>query len=361
VTSTIGPRELGDLAAAGAFNRTIYRELDPAARAWLDGGDPRPLLRLAAENYDPGTAYPLEESSEGEYAAVACLDYEQLYDMTAPPAARRRQFRDAIDELSSEAPETFAPFTVDEWATSPASAFRDCVEWPAVEVDELVVDPDAPYPDVPTLLLSGELDSITTAAEAALVAAEMPDATFVTVDAATHVTALGDFFDCASVLVRRFVVEHEAGDTSCATDIAPLPRVAAFPRRVADAEPAAGPAPGDGQLVTVAVDAVSDALARLRELYVASSPGLRGGRVRTRRSGEVVLVGYRWTEDGAVTGTVTPTDDPQLGQGAAVEVRVRVDDGTTGRLRWTFGDLGQPVEVTGDIDGRPVTAVARTA
>ena len=58
VDVVLGPSELGDLAAAGAFNRAVYRDLDAAGRAWLDDGDPLPLLRLAAENYDPGTELP---------------------------------------------------------------------------------------------------------------------------------------------------------------------------------------------------------------------------------------------------------------------------------------------------------------
>lgn len=168
------------------------------------------------------------------------------------------------------------------------------------------------------------------------------------------------------MIARRFIVGHDAGDTSCAAEIPPLPRVAAFPRTVTDALPATGLTPGashhDRQIVSVAVDTVSDALARLRELYLDVGYGLRGGHFRTNGDDtRVRLDEVRWTDDLAVSGTVEATDDPQIGQGAAVEVDVRLDDGTTGHLRWTFADLGDPVTVTGEIAGRPISVVARTA
>ncbi len=365
VTSVIGPKQLGDLAAGGAFNRSIYRDLDAAGQAWLDGGDPLPLLRLAAENYDPGTEYPLVESSEGEYASVTCNDYDQLYDMADPPDERWRQFEQAIVDYTAEAPDAFAPFTVEEWATSPASAYRDCIEWPVIPGDGPVLDPDVAYPDVPTLVLSGELDSITPIGEAELVAEAMPDATLVQVGAATHVTALGDVFDCASVIAVRFVVEHEAGDTSCASTIPPLPRVAAFPRTVAEALPATAlddSSEADRRVVTVAVDTVADALARLRELYVVTGYGLRGGRVRSNGAGtRMTLDGARWTTDAAVSGAVEGDDVLGLAGGAEVEVTVDLTTGPPAELSWTMGALGDPVEVTGTVNGRQVHAVARPA
>jgi pimeloyl-ACP methyl ester carboxylesterase len=366
VDVVLGPSELGDLAASGAFNRAIYRDLDAAGSAWLDDGDPLPLLRLAAENYDPGTEYPLVESSEGEYASVTCNDYDQLYDMASPPAERHEQFERAVEDYTAEAPDAFAPFTVEEWATSPGSAYQDCIEWPVIPGDGPVLDPELPYPEVPTLILSGALDSITPIGEAQLVAAEMPDATLVQVGASTHVTALGDLFDCASVIAQRFVVDHEAGDTSCAGAIPPLPRVSAFPRTVADAVPATslsdGASEADRRVVAVAVATVSDALARLRELYTTVGYGLRGGRYRSNGEGtRVALTDVRFTEDLAVSGSIDANDEDRLQEGSTVSVDVTLDDGTTAELSWTLGGLGDAVTVTGTVDGRDVEAQARYA
>lgn len=360
VTSTIGPSELGDLAAGGAFNRTIYRDLDAAGSAWLDDGDPLPLLRLAAENYDPGTTYPLVESSEGEYASVTCNDYDQLYDMASPPEERPEQFEQAIVDYTESNPAAFAPFTVREWATSPASAYRDCLEWPEIPGDGPVLPPDTEYPDVPTLILSGELDSITPIGEARVVHEAIPDSTLVQVGASTHVTALGDLHDCASVIAQRFVVDKDAGDTTCAGNIPPLPRVDAFPRTTADAVPATdlGDASlDDRRAVTVAVATVADALARLRELYVLVGYGLRGGTFRSNGdSTRVLLDDVRFAEDLAVSGRVE--GDDALGAGATVDITVERPGGPPLALTWTNGELGQPVEVTGPgglrMQARPV-------
>ena len=66
------------------FSTSVYRELDAAGRAYLDGGDPAPLLRIASEQNVPGDAGDLADSSEGLYVAVICNDYPQLWDITSP-------------------------------------------------------------------------------------------------------------------------------------------------------------------------------------------------------------------------------------------------------------------------------------
>jgi hypothetical protein len=142
--------------------------------------------------------------------------------------------------------------------------------------------------------------------------------------------------------------------------------VAGFPRTVADAV-AATPlsdrmTDADRRVVTVAVDTVSDALARLRELYLDRGFGLRGGRFRVDGDdGTLSLSGVRWTTDAAVSGTVAADADGGLGEGAEFSVGVRTDDGTAATLSWRLGELGDAVVVTGEIDGREVRAQARYA
>ena len=55
------------------------------------------------------------------------------------------------------------------------------------------------------LVLSGEMDSITTPAEGAMVTEQFPNAQQVVVRNSFHVTAMGDTDDCAQRLVRAFV------------------------------------------------------------------------------------------------------------------------------------------------------------
>ena len=70
--------------------------------------------------------------------------------------------------------------------------------------------PAGRYSDVPVLVLSGELDSITTPAEGDLVAAQFPNARHVVVANSFHVTAVGDTDDCAVRIVRSFVTSPAA-------------------------------------------------------------------------------------------------------------------------------------------------------
>ena len=138
----------------------ILRELDTAIAAAL-AGDPVPLLRVRHDNR--GTGYT-ESSyfSVGLYTAVACTDYPQLFDMTAPPAARPAQ----LDAAFAAAPTAdLAPFTPHEWisVTATTEAFTTCLNWPVVRGVPPVRAPDAPPlpADVPVLVIGGDLDSLT--------------------------------------------------------------------------------------------------------------------------------------------------------------------------------------------------------
>ena len=108
--------------------------------------------------------------------------------------------------------------------------------------------------------------------------------------------------------------------------------------------------------MTVAVATVADALARLRELYVLTGYGLRGGHFRSNGdSTRVVLTDAQLTEDLSVSGTVE--GDDALGAGASVDITVERDDGRPLHLTWTNRGLGQPVVVTGpgiEAQARPV-------
>jgi len=75
-------------------------------------------------------------------------------------SARRRQ------------PDTYAPFTIDEYRSMPLDyAFIDeCVQWPAAASGAPAVrllPAGAGYPDVPVLVISGELDNMTSPADGA--------------------------------------------------------------------------------------------------------------------------------------------------------------------------------------------------
>ena len=79
---------------------------------------------------------------------------------------------------------------------------------------------------MPTLVLSGELDSITTPKEAGFVTSEFPDARHVIIANSFHVTAEDDTDLCASAILRTFVAHPNRrltkADLHCASRVPPV-------------------------------------------------------------------------------------------------------------------------------------------
>ena len=123
---------LASVAFGATYTPAFYRELTAALRSGLRG-DRAPLLRLVAEATGGGTdAGPVKAYSEGLDAAVACHDYPQLYDMTAPPGRpRERQYAAAPRRAARRThPGTYGPFTVHEYADSDWQVLDWCTRWP---------------------------------------------------------------------------------------------------------------------------------------------------------------------------------------------------------------------------------------
>jgi len=194
------------------------------------------------------------------------------------------------------------------------SVLNLCLEWP---VHHAPYQPGRPIPDgaafttAPTLVINGELDMLTTAAEGAIVTSQYPGGRQVVVGNSFHVDAIDDVDGCASEIVRRFVATLDAGDTSCAAKVNPVRLVPFFAVHAADAL-AATPADGnaatarDLAVASAAVQTAGDVLARWNINYSGHGVGLRGGRWRYTQPALVAkftLSRVRWTRDLAVTGT----------------------------------------------------------
>jgi pimeloyl-ACP methyl ester carboxylesterase len=327
----------------------IYRDLLGAIRAF-EAGDRAPMLRLVAETKLVPEASPARSWSEALYLAVTCHDYPQLWDPAAPLSVRRQQLAQV---RATRPPAQFSPFTATEWTSLPYEGATACLHWPGPRRPDPPVDPAAPYPDVPTLVLNGDLDNITASSGALLVASRFPNSTFVETHNTIHVSALSDREHCAAPLVRRFIRTLSAGDTSCAARIAEVRVVDRFPRRAADAQPAAGAGSVRARrIAAVAAATVADALQRWLLNYSGTSRGLRGGRwsytgtklvrFRFRRT--------RFARDVPVSGTATW----RHGTGA-VRARLTVPGGHL-RARWNVRRQLAEATLTGRIDGRRVRA-----
>ncbi|MBS0377504.1 MAG: alpha/beta fold hydrolase [Proteobacteria bacterium] len=228
------PTLLYTLDTAG-YGPVIYRDLDAATRAWQQHGDPLPLLRLAAEAETAEVDAPAD-FSDALYTAVSCQDYPLLYDLRASKAQRTLQYQDALEDTSLKRPDLFAPFSFAEGMASQAyiTPLDTCLNWPrppAAVVPGQPLPPAVSFPSVPTLVLSGDLDSVTSPEDAAETTQQFPDAVHLIIPNLPHVTAGSDDLGCVTRILRTFVRTLTPGDTSCIPPGAPDPHGSAVRRQ----------------------------------------------------------------------------------------------------------------------------------
>ncbi len=311
---------LAYLMVSNATTSVVYRELDPAARAYLDDGNAAPLLRLLAENQVAGQsgdpAAPYTEYSQATFVSVSCSDYPQIYDMTLGIPTRKTQRDQAIANEELKHPSVYAPFTIEEFDAIPldTSVLDLCLDWPA-PVDAPIppgqpVPPHAQFTKAPVLVLSGDLDSLTPAMQGKHAAKLFENGQQIIVPNSFHVTAAGDEDNCASIIAQRFVNNLDPGDTSCTNHIAEVhvvPRFASAAADVSAATAATGNQGSDADLRVAAAAAFTagDALARWWVNTTGSGVGLRGGRFQYNSPGNLTyytLDKLKWVEDLEVSG-----------------------------------------------------------
>jgi pimeloyl-ACP methyl ester carboxylesterase len=356
---------------AGSPAYASVRELDAAARAF-SGGDRLPLLRLMAETLgsvdsrDP-TLAP-QEFSEGLAAAVSCEDPPHIFDMHLAPAQRAAERDRIIAARKASAPGTYAPFTLEEYRRMPLdyTFIDECVSWPAVApAARPLTFEGVRYPPVPVLVVSGELDNMTSLEDGQAAAAPYPQARHIVIANSFHVNALPHARSgCAATLVRRFMSQLDAGDDHCAGTIPPVPLVPRFARSVHELDPAqALPGHEAGEdalrLVTAALLTCADVITLAEENGTERGVGLRGGTftVAKRDDGyRLTLDQVRWTEDLAVSGDIDRT-----ARGGGGRADLKVQTAATGgglELTWPPGVSGARVSVRGALGGKMIAAEA---
>ena len=365
--------------AAPAF--ATLRETDAAAQAFA-AGDRLPLLRLMAEavsatdSRDP-TRDP-KQMSEGLAAAVMCQDAPQIFDMRLPPEQRRLARDRALAKRRAERPDTYAPFTIDEYRAMPLDyAFiEQCVTWPVADAGHPageIVPKDTVFPSIPVLVLSGEFDDVTPMADAAAAAAEFPRARHVIVANGLHVNALAHARSaCGADIVRTFINDpaDDAGaarGARCASE-APPPRLAppfvrSF-RHVAPATALAGNRASETALALAAgaVATLGDVLPRLEANGSGHGVGLRGGKFTVEVDAEgrshAKLTAIRWADDLAVSGTLAWA--PHAGEAVAhVHARARGGESHRFTIRWMEGAADAKARIEGRVAGRKLLAETR--
>jgi pimeloyl-ACP methyl ester carboxylesterase len=346
------------LVTGAGYSNTVYREFDAAARAALRPHPYlKPLLRLMRETLYVGGAGPYRAYSEGMFLAVSCLDYPQPFDMRASVDKRQQQYQHSVDRLRKNHPHVFAPFTVREWTQSGYGYFKDCIRWPKPTSWVHPVKPNQVYPDTPVLVLNGDLDSVTSSDGARVTAAHWPNSTFVRVANQVHVSALADYNQCASNIVRRFVRDRSPGDTSCAQQYHENRLVDRY-ARTADGTGLPAGSLRDAKLANATL---ADVLARWHEMYGRTGVGLQGGHWRLEGGGynkphpvtTYTLHHVRLVKDVAVSGTMRWKRHSGV---ITADIRVSGAGTDPGRLRLTWNDNAQHAVATvrGTLAGQPV-------
>lgn len=348
-------KAFAQLVGATYYHYGVWRDL-PAAIVAAEHGDPAPILRLAAETVvlDGGETDP-PSWSEALYLAVICHDYPQLWDPATPIAARPAE---AARRLRAYPDGAFSPFPTGAWIGVDYEGPLACLRWPS-PAGVPPVPEGAVYPRVPTLVLNGDLDTITTSAQAREVARRFPRSTFVEVENSVHVTALLDADACASRIYWHFVRNRTAGDTECARRIPEQRLVRTFShaslrpawRLRGDASMAA-----DRRLAAAVAVTVADVVSRWWVNYDGDGVGLHGGT-------------WSYTGDGPVEFDL---GDVELYPGIRVsgairwfrrgplraDVHVTGPDGRVGALalRWSLAEPLGRATLVGAVDGRRLRA-----
>lgn len=189
----ISANELLGVLMEGDFDPLLRAEFPAAVRSAVDG-DTAALARLIVRANSGEEAEGEENLSEGFdgplYYATICEESVFPWNRSASPKAR---FDEALTALRAQPASAFAPFTrANALALSNVPA---CASWPFAsagpEVDE------APFPNVPTLILSGADDLRTPTAGAREVAAQIPDAQVLVVPNTGHSVLGSDPTPCA--------------------------------------------------------------------------------------------------------------------------------------------------------------------
>ncbi len=196
-----------------------------------------------------------------------------------------------------------------------SSTSTACTGRAPANAPESPLPPGGRYPNVPTLVLNGELDIRTDVYQAREVARNFPRSTYLEASNMGHVTALYDADACASVIVRRFVQTLATGDTSCLGRLSEHRLVQRFAERVADA-PQATVASGadrssaaDRRAAWVAVETLADVVDRWYAIPGFTGSGLYGGKFKMTSTDGLPFTSRVWT----VKLTRRPVDDGRGG------------------------------------------------
>ncbi|MCC3777106.1 alpha/beta fold hydrolase [Streptomyces sp. UNOB3_S3] len=175
-------------------------------------GDAGPLRKLVQEEGSTGSTV-----DQAPYIAVTCNDYRKAWSKDAPLPARWRQYEAA---LAAVRPGEHGAFSARGFTEGTTDAGDVCIGWPRENTPG--PQPTKPaLPDVPVLVLSGDLDANTPDASGKKAAEQFRHSRFLSVRNMGHVPEL-ETGRCVTGVSSRFVRTGEPGDTSCLRALPPI-------------------------------------------------------------------------------------------------------------------------------------------
>ena len=318
----------------------------PALAASGAAGDLAPLRRMVETN-QLITALSLTQPSADSLSqafATQCHDYPRPYSPADPPAVRRSAYARALAALD---PREFFPLSPAAWAHAGFEGSDACIEWPADPTAGSPIEPGTPLPDVPVLVLSGELDANTPSSAGREVARRFAHGTFVEIPNAGHVPT--DYSSCAQELGMRFIATESADRQACAGTGEPPPVAPRVARRVGDLPPVTAAATAAQRRALAVVVATAGDLQTQAGLlgYFTPVRGLRGGWYARADDG------FRLESVGMVAGATASGTLAFTQTGTEGALRLRGPAIPDGRLDVTLGWDGAN-RVTGTLGGRSV-------
>jgi hypothetical protein len=311
--------------------------------------DPALLERLATVSrieevgqffFDP----TLFSATAGE--AVSCRDYPRPYDLGAPPAVRRAQYRRGLSALHRA---RFRPFSPRAWLGTEIDAGPKCLYWPA--------DPGAgspvrghPMPDVPVLVQSGDLDGITPVTQGRRAAAQFAHPIFGIVANAGHTP---DLQPCGVAMAIHFVEHLKTDRNRCRHAGQPPAVIRRPPRHAAQlALPHVHAAPSVRRAVAVALATLVD------ERRIATYSGMTG-TIDALRGGTYVVAPNRVRFDRARVVTDAVTSGTLEIDGHSRRADLQLHGHGIPRSHLLLRTAGKTTRVTGTVGRRHVDVRVR--
>ena len=137
------------------------------------------------------------------FSAIACNDFAPQFDFGDSPSIRRSDFEGRLDALPGD---EFGLFSKQGWIASGWEEGDMCLDWPTPDIaPELRIPRDVDRPDVPVLVVNGDIDMQTPLPGARQVANTYPNSVLLTVPNAGHVAL--PVSECAALIEFAFLAD----------------------------------------------------------------------------------------------------------------------------------------------------------